>query len=399
MATTKARRTVDSVSWLLAFGICAGCSASPSNVPMSRIGTAAPMSPLPSNVLQPSAAGTGFGSGNLDNAPMLIDAPKPGTVIDAGLDAGDVCNASMTAAQQVPVDVYMMIDQSLSMVALDDAGNSRWDDVIGALTQFVQSPDSAGLNVGVQYFGLGLAGSSCEPSDYAVPEVEIGSLPSNATALINSFAAHGPSSVTPTLPAIQGAVQHAQAFKMSNPSHSVVVLLVTDGEPDFCGADLLGDSVNAAAAGVAAMPSIATYVLGVGTSLDNLNQIAMAGGTGQAYIVDGTSNISTQVVTALNKIRGNAALPCEFQIPPPDPGMKFDFTKVNLSYVPPGGQSTVVPYAADPTACNAAALAWHYDDPSRPTKILLCDNTCKAVSSGGEISIALHCPTVPIVLN
>jgi hypothetical protein len=395
MTTTNPREIIGYVFCALAFGIGAGCSASPPPE-TSRSASPAPMLPLQPSPLQPSAAGSGLAAGGFDNMPMLVEASKP---VDAGTDAGDVCKASMTAAQQVPVDVYMMIDQSLSMLALDDAGNTRWDDVIGALTQFIQSPDSAGLNVGVQYFGLGLAGSSCEPTDYAVPEVEIASLPNNAGALINSFGAHGPSSVTPTLPAIQGAIQHAQAFKMANPSHSVVVLLVTDGEPDFCGVDLLGDAVNAAAAGVTASPSIATYVLGVGTSLDNLNQIAMAGGTGQAYIVDGTSNISAQVVLALNKIRGNAALPCEFQIPPPDPGMKFDFSQVNLSYTPPGMPSSVVPYAADLTACNAAPLAWRYDDPNAPTKILLCDNTCKAVASGGSIAIQLHCPTVPIVLN
>jgi uncharacterized protein YegL len=102
---------------------------------------------------------------------------------------------------------------------------------------------------------------------------------------------------------------------MQHPTHTVLVLLVTDGEPDACGIDLLGDTAAAASAGLAANPSVATYVLGVGTSLDALNQIASAGGTRQAYIVDGTQNISAQIVEALNKIRGMTSLPCEFACP------------------------------------------------------------------------------------
>jgi len=81
----------------------------------------------------------------------------------------------------------MMVDQSLSMVAIDATGMTRWQSVIGALTHFVQSPESAGIQIGLQYFGLGLGGGSCAPEDYAQPEVEIGALPQNSAALTASF--------------------------------------------------------------------------------------------------------------------------------------------------------------------------------------------------------------------
>lgn len=337
----------------------------------------------------PSAAGS--------DAPFILATPVPpaGSAAAGGAAAGDVCKGTNAATEPVPVDVFMMIDQSISMIAPDASGRSRWDSVIGALTQFVQAKESAGLGIGLQYFGLGLAGASCEPMDYASAEVEIGPLPDNAMALTASFAQHGPSSVTPTPPALQGAILHAQAYKQAHPSHVVTVLLVTDGEPDDCG--LIPETVAAATQGVMGNPAIQTYVLGVGESLDALNQIAAAGGSDHAYIVDAATDVSAQIVMALDKIRNSVALPCEYVIPPPDPGSTFELDKVNLTYTPAGGAGMIVGYSADPAACDAAPLAWRYDDPRAPSKFVLCAGACKAASGGaGRIDIALKCPTIEL---
>jgi len=55
-------------------------------------------------------------------------------------------------------------------------------------------------------------------------------------------------------------------------------------------------------------------VIGVGSALSNLNQIAQAGGTNSAFIVDTNGNVGQQFIEALNAIRG-AALACEYLIP------------------------------------------------------------------------------------
>jgi len=102
------------------------------------------------------------------------------------------------------------------------------------------------------------------------------------------------------------------------------------------------------------------------------------------------------VLDALNSIRGMTALPCEFAIPPADPGMPFDYGMVNLTYTSPSGSEMSVGYASDPVACDSAALAWRYDDAKAPTKFVLCDKICKTVAGGGKIAIALHCPTIPL---
>lgn len=360
----------------------------------------------PSAAIEPASSFAGSGaaghaalepSNNLD--PISTDGPLPlnpsGPPVrapDAG--AADVCNATSVEAEKVPVDVFMMIDQSLSMLDPDVSGNTRWGSIVDALTQFVHAKESDGFGVGLQYFGLGLAGVSCTPEDYAMPEVEIAALPDNADAIVNSISAHVPSSVTPTPPALQGALMHATSYKMQHPTHAVVVLLVTDGEPDFCG--LIDDTAAAAQTSLNATPSIPTYVLGVGSALDALNQIAKAGGSDHAYIVDGTQDVSSQVLQALDQIRNSVALPCEF-VAPHDPGTPFDPSKVNLSYTPSGGPQMVISYSSDAAKADSAAMAWHYDDPAAPTKLVLGANTCKLVTSGGgTIGISLQCPTIEL---
>src|SRR5204863_9451152 len=91
----------------------------------------------------------------------------------------------------------------------------------------------------------------------------------------------------------------------------------------------LADAVAAATDCRNAKPGLKTYVLGVGPLLDNLGQIAVAGGTDKAYLVSG-GDVSAQVLAALNEIRAAAAIPCQLQIPPPPAGQSLNFDKVNV---------------------------------------------------------------------
>jgi hypothetical protein len=67
------------------------------------------------------------------------------------------CAQSTDMGMPVPVDVYVMLDISLSM--LDPAGGamsttSKWDAVKSALSAFFSDAQSAGLSVAIQYFPL-----------------------------------------------------------------------------------------------------------------------------------------------------------------------------------------------------------------------------------------------------
>jgi hypothetical protein len=315
------------------------------------------------------------------------------------------CAAIANKGEQITVDIYVMFDQSLSMTCMIPSGGDRWDAVKSALQSFVMDPGAAGINVGIQYFGQGGGGlnSSCNAMDYEKADVEIGPLPMNAMPIVNSLNAHMPSTNTPTTPALTGAINHAIAWKNTHPGHTVVVVLVTDGQPNGCG--VVADVAAAATQG--AMASIPTYVIGVtspGTQClidmnppnqQDLDTVAMAGGTAPALIVDVTQNTAQQFVATMNQIRAKSQVPCQYALPKAMPGQMIDPGKVNVEYVPPGGGMPITILGVTMATCDPATGGWYYDNPAAPTKINLCPSTCTAASmaAGGQINISVGCAT------
>jgi hypothetical protein len=353
----------------------------------------------------------------------LFDAglPPDGSIDDAGS-----CAAESKKAEQLPLDMYIMLDQSGSMTDAVAGGGDKWGAVTGAFKTFVNQPGTAGIGIGIQYFPLDASGGGCSPTcatdadcgafgpcfigicfgcaggasdscvsgDYAKPDVEIAALPAAAGGFIASINKHKPTNSTPTSAALQGAIDHAKVWGAAHPEHVVIDVLATDGDPTECDTDL--NNINAiAAAGVSGMPKVLTFVIGVGSSLTALNGVAAAGGTGQAFIVDTNQNVNQQFLDALNKIRG-AALSCNYLIPVPTKGNP-DFNSVNVQYTPgDGGPVVVLPKVANKAACPANGDAWYYDDNAAPKEIRLCDSTCTkaAADTKGQIDILLGCATI-----
>jgi hypothetical protein len=344
---------------------------------------------------------------------------------------GGGCAATQSKAEKIPLDMYIMLDQSTSMDESAGSG-TKWDAATQALATFVQQPGLDGIAVGLQYFGLSAGGQacgttclsdadcgaaacgpcfltvpgfpgicmgaaggdSCNAADYATAEVEIAPLPGVAGDIVASMNNHSPSTGTPTSAALAGAVQHARDWQTGHPGHVAVAVFATDGEPSGCDEDL--NHINAiAAAGANANPPVLTFVIGVGQSLSALNGIAAAGGTGQAFLVDANQDAGQQFLDAMNAIRG-AALACSYQIPVPMSGTP-DYNTVNVQYTPGGGGAPVViPKVESKAACPASGLAWYYDNNASPTQIILCDAACGQISADttGEIDILLGCETV-----
>lgn len=342
-----------------------------------------------------------------------------GPVPDSG------CAATQSKAQQVPLDMYIMLDKSGSMS--EAAGNAtRWEAVTAALKAFVEQPEAAGIGVGIQYFGLppsnsqcpascatdadcgacgpcvpfigvcfgsAAAGDSCDAADYAKPEVEIAPLPGVAQAIITSMGGHQPTTGTPTSAALQGAINHAKDWGTQHPDHVVVTVLATDGNPEACDTNLA--NINAiAASGVNGVPKILTFVVGVGNLAAALNGIASAGGTGQAYLVDSNQNATAEFLKAMNEIRG-AALACSYLIPKPEMG-ELDFGNVNVQFIPEGGMPVLIPKVNSKAECPASGFAWFYDNDKDPKQIILCDASCEEIKKDtkGEVSILVGCATV-----
>lgn len=326
-----------------------------------------------------------------------VDKPDPSlTDLDAGIvgtdsgieiapveiDAGPPhdCVNETAEAQPVPLDVYIMLDKSGSM------SGTRWNAVISALKTFVQDSSSAGITVALDYFP---ESSSCTVAQYASPSVNWSLLPGGAQAIVNSLNGASPNgSNTPTLPALQGAIQAAQARQAAYPDHKVIVVLATDGDPNGCSSSITSVR-NAATDGLNGSPSIQTYVIGVG-SVSNLNQIAAAGGTTSAYITD--SGNAASFLAAMQTIR-NQAIGCEYRLPLPSTG-NLDPAATVVSYRYGTGASTVLTRRNSASACGTNH-GFYYDNNTLPTKLFLCPATCSTVGSNVnyKVDLTFKCKT------
>jgi hypothetical protein len=296
---------------------------------------------------------------------------------DGGVNAQ--CAASTNKAELVPVYLVFMIDRSGSM-----AQNSKWPTIVSGLETFFADPASTGMNASIAFFK---SANECDVNSYAAPAVPMTALPSSAfKTTIDTYAPNGG---TPTLPAIQGAIQYGQQQAQAHPGSKVAVVLATDGIPNDCNSTV--PNVTQAAAQVAS--TLPTYVIGVGDQLQSLDSIAMGGGTTKAFVVSvgNPQQTATDFETALNVIRG-ATLSCEFQMPPAPAGKTLDIGSVNVVFTPAGGQGQTLTYNQ---GCTGGA-GWHYDDPHAPTKITLCAGTCGTVQAakGAEIDVVTGCATL-----
>lgn len=353
-----------------------------------------------------------------------------------GGGGGSSCASETVTAEQIPLDMYVMLDQSSSMTDMVAGGGDKWDAVTSALDSFVMESGLDGIAMGLGYFAVGgsaaacpvscgsdadcgatcgpcfvipsvgglcegaagdLGGDSCNATDYATPAVGIAALPGVAPQITSSIAAHSPTTGTPTVQALEGALDYAKAWGTAHAGDAVVVVLATDGEPDdSCTPEDVPSVEGVAAGGVSGTPSIRTFVIGVGDALTDLNGIAAAGGTGSAFLVDTGSDVDAQFLAALNVIR-HSVLGCTYQIPQPTNGQMLDYGEVNVVYTPgSSGMPETIPNVPNAGSCPATGNAWYYDNPSSPTQIILCTPTCNTVQAdtAGTVGIELGCATV-----
>jgi hypothetical protein len=311
-----------------------------------------------------------------------------GTV--GGVTPGSACATSNAGATRPPSDLVVMYDRSISMG--DKVGNTtKWDACKKALEAFFADPASAGIQASLTFFGLDSKATTtdCSAGTYVTPQVPMGPLP-NATAYSAAIDGTSPSTDTPTVYAEQGAIQYAQQVKAGlKKNEKVAIVLVTDGDPLFCGSGNTVDAVATAASGVAT--TIPTYVIGIGDSLDNLKKIASAGGTTAILVSTSTPDqLSGDLEKALGSI-AVAQLGCEYGLPTPPAGQSLDVNAVNVNYTPTTGAQTTLTYNADCSDANG----WHYDSTSAPSKIIMCPTICNTLKAdkGGKIDIIFGCTT------
>lgn len=294
----------------------------------------------------------------------------------AGGDGGDggdggeagACVPTIAPTHYVPLDIVFLVDQTADMHGAD------WSAVLTALPGFFNDPASAGIGAGVLFFPY--SAYDCDLNHYKLLTVPVGVLPGNAKALTDAFPADAVGMGKATYPALQGALMQATALQDAHPTHKVMVVLITDGDPYACDNKL--EDVVGLAASALNYNGVRTHVIGVyGAPLADLSKIAAAGGTTAAH--SATIDVS-QVVQSLAEIR-TTGLGCDFSIPTPPNNQPLDPAEVNLSYTPKGkGDPVVLLRSKDLAGCTGQP-GWYFDSESAPTKIVLCPMSCATVQS------------------
>lgn len=249
--------------------------------------------------------------------------------------------------------------------------------------------------------------TECTVARYAEPAVEIGDVATNLEAIDLALNTQTPQGLTPTVPALSGAMQHAREWAISHPDQTVVTVLATDGLPTECGPEESATppiervlDIASTAAAAADYP-IRTFVIGVfqpgdAASINNVNAIAASGGTERAVFIDSSGGVEDQFLEALRAIR-SGTLACEFQVPRSDAAL--DYFTVNMLFENNAGQRQTLPYVGNSGGCDGTPNGWHYDvDPTsaRPNLIRVCPNVCEQfkAATSGNLSVQLGCATI-----
>jgi hypothetical protein len=276
-----------------------------------------------------------------------------------------------------------MFDKSESMAYGD---SPKWDAAKSAIRAFFESGTSKGVRASLTFFP-DERGYSCELVAYSTPRVPMRELPSMTFGSV--LDAQTPRGDTPTLMALKGALTYANEVKASAGKNAkIAIVLVTDGLPDSA---CEGNSIAAVKElAASAKDTVPTYVVGVGDELESLTEIAESGGTKEAFLVKTSEPalIRNALLDAINAIK-LAAIPCDYEIPPPPAGEQLDRDRVNVVHSSGHAKGALF---YNPS-CNGGS-GWRYDDANAPTRIVLCESSCKDFkATSGAMEVVFGCTT------
>lgn len=351
-------------------------------------------------------AGTGAGGG-------FSGSSAAGTT-----GAGGDCGGTFVEGKRLPASLLFVVDYSWSMCqdpskrniqCASPASKAKWSVFAGAFTTLVDTlPDDTGA--GLVYYPDNQTDTSASAlcATRKTPHVPIALLSKAGQrdalkALPPQMTDASPVNQTPTAAAVSAMVDHLAAVPEADLPGVRALVLVTDGKAT-CG-NTAAELVAAVKKGAAAKPAIRTFVIGVPGSSGyrtELSDAAVAGGTapkgcssaGPTYChFDMTAytnpdELAPKLAQALDDVRGKAAISCDYEVP-----AGTEVGLVNVSWADGSGAPASLGY--DPS-CKGGG--WHWDDPAKPTRIVLCDDVCGKINgaSNPKLSIQLGCPTVEI---
>jgi Mg-chelatase subunit ChlD len=323
----------------------------------------------------------------------FLSTCSQGDTITLCRDSGD-CPGTPSTNPCVDFGLCSNSDEARPLACVLGSGTTRCEGDLGTCEDFERTCTDATL---------------CDPSGYATPAVEIGLVSERFAAIDRALTAQPPQGLTPTAPALQGAVDHAREWGLTHPDHTVVAVLATDGQPSRCApqeelavpdeAPPIEEVLQIASAALNDKVPIRTFAIGVfqagDTSINNVNAIARAGGTQEAVLIDTNGEVEGQFLEALRAIR-TGTLACQFQLP--ESAVALDYFRVNLQFNS-GTQRLQLPYVTNEARCVDSPNGWHYDvDPNtnQPSAIQVCPGACEQFKAAttGSINLQLGCETI-----
>ncbi|HVJ90027.1 MAG TPA: hypothetical protein VM580_09495 [Labilithrix sp.] len=374
-----------------------------------------------------NGGGTFGGSGGDGN-----DAGPEG---DGG--GGPACKTSENTADLRPVYLGVAFDVSGSMGQLDcpqwfHDPEVKWKPVVEATSAFLEDSSAANIHASLVLFPAAASTKEqkCEVARYQTPEVTMRPLPSTLFRdALNAYGTAGGVGVpgaydlplpggkfvgvngrgyswrgdTPTAAALAGTATYLKNLRGNDTESVYAIVLVTDGVPSACS----GLDITATATSIHGTDGIPIYVIGVrnpteppasppwsegwncgdngmantpllpnANALANLDNVAAAGGTTSATLIDTGNEEATKeaLLDEMRRIRAKS-ISCELTRPAPPAGEKFDPEKVNVRYDSKDAASTPLVYSPD---CAATDTGWRYKTPENDV-IELCAGTCSKV--------------------
>jgi hypothetical protein len=337
---------------------------------------------------------------------------RPVPPLDAGTHDADrlACETRRIQQQPQPLGIYVMMDKSNAMVA-------PWLEVSHDLEAFISQLNTlSAVSMGIQFYPLSppiiSPGAMCDPTQYATPETAIDLLPDNQLALIASITNHSPNAISPwvtptespTDAALQGAILGARSWVNAHDAEhpKAVVLLVTTGVPSSAASPVCQPAVANVEAvakdGVSSPtgePSVPTYVLAVGSASDDLNAIAAAGGTNEAFL----KSSGGTVLDVLLHIR-DVALPCDVDVS----ASELSGDRINVELDAPGVPSKRYGRVGALSECAQVAPgsgAWYIDGAGSSAKLRLCPTTCEEARAvpAATLDVIFGCLTYSIPIQ
>lgn len=306
----------------------------------------------------------------------------------------DGCTGVSSEAEPVALDLFIMMDRSISMNnPVDGTDMTRWEALQAAVEAFTQSSASNDIRVGIGFFGITGGNDDeldCNASNYATPTVPIGALADVGPDLVAAMAKVHPGGLTPAAPALAGAYEYAASVAGGDTGRATAVLLVTDGYPTQCQPTSVAEIAAMAKEAHLNAPYLRTYVIGLSGDV-NLDAIAVAGGTHAAFKVD-EGDVTSSFEDALGNVT-NTKIACEYALPPPPDGtQKLDLTRVQVTYTTASDDATEeIPAIGGIESCTRASNGgWYYDNPDDPTSILVCPCTCTRFEAG-RVDVSVGC--------